>query len=130
MMLPPSQKRHTRPGALCFVDAVHYVPHGPIDVRAIDCDFLACSAYKFFGPHVGVLYGKAEHLERLRPYKVRPAPNEIPDCWETGTQNHEGLAGVIAAIGYLEELCRRHSSEPPPDGRPGGVRLCLMLWVL
>ncbi len=106
-------------GALCFVDAVHYAPHGPIDVRAIDCDFLGCSAYKFFGPHVGVLYGKAEQLERLRPYKVRPAPDEIPDCWETGTQNHEGLAGVIAAIGYLEELGRRHSSEPPPDGRTG-----------
>ena len=102
-------------GALCFVDAVHYAPHGAIDVRAIDCDFLACSAYKFFGPHVGVLYGKAEHLERLRPYKVRPAPDEAPDCWESGTQNHEGLAGVIAAIDYLEELGRRHSSEPPPE---------------
>ena len=106
-------------GALSFVDAVHYAPHGPIDVRAIDCDFLACSAYKFFGPHVGVLYGKAEHLERLRPYKVRPAPNEIPDCWETGTQNHEGLAGVVAAIDYLEELGRRHSPDPLPKGKAG-----------
>ena len=93
-------------GAMVFVDAVHYAPHGPIDVRSIDCDFLACSAYKFFGPHVGVLYGKAEHLERLRPYKVRPAPNRIPDCWETGTQNHEGLAGVTAAIEYLAGIGR------------------------
>ena len=91
-------------GAMVFVDAVHYAPHGPIDVQAIDCDFLACSVYKFFGPHVGVLYGKAEHLERLRPYKVRPAPDRIPDRWETGTQNHEGLAGVTAAIEYLAKI--------------------------
>jgi len=98
-------------GAWCFVDAVHYAPHGSIDVKAIDCDFLACSAYKFFGPHVGLLYGKAELLERLRPYKVRPAPSEIPDCWETGTQNHEGLAGTIAAIDYIAEVGRRHVPE-------------------
>jgi cysteine desulfurase family protein (TIGR01976 family) len=97
-------------GAWCFVDAVHYAPHGSIDVREMDCDFLACSAYKFFGPHVGLLYGKAEHLENLRPYKVRPSPNGIPDRWETGTQNHEGLAGVIAAIDYLADVGRRHSS--------------------
>jgi cysteine desulfurase family protein (TIGR01976 family) len=97
-------------GAWCFVDAVHYAPHGSIDVRELGCDFLACSAYKFFGPHVGMLYGKAEHMETLRPYKVRPSPNEIPDRWETGTQNHEGLAGVIAAIEYLAEVGRRHSS--------------------
>ena len=93
-------------GAMVFVDAVHYAPHGPIDVQAIGCDFLACSAYKFFGPHVGALYGKAEHLERLHPYKVRPAPEKIPDRWETGTQNHEGLAGVIAAIEYLAGIGR------------------------
>ncbi len=98
-------------GALCFVDAVHYAPHGSIDVKSIDCDFLACSAYKFFGPHVGVLYGKAQLLEKLHPYKVRPAPKEIPDCWETGTQNHEGLAGVIAAIDYIAEVGRRHVPE-------------------
>ena len=98
-------------GALCFVDAVHYAPHGSIDVKSIDCDFLACSAYKFFGPHVGVLYGKAQLLEKLHPYKVRPAPNEIPDCWETGTQNHEGLAGVIAAIDYIADVGRRHVPE-------------------
>lgn len=91
-------------GALAFIDAVHYAPHGPIDVRALDCDFLICSPYKFFGPHTGVLYGKREHLTRLRAYKVRPAPDEPPDRWETGTQNHEGLAGVAAAIDYLAEL--------------------------
>ncbi len=91
-------------GALAFIDAVHYAPHGPIDVRALDCDFLACSPYKFFGPHTGALYGKREHLTRVRAYKVRPAPDEPPDRWETGTQNHEGLAGVAAAIDYLAEL--------------------------
>ncbi|HIK56818.1 MAG TPA: cysteine desulfurase-like protein [Synechococcales cyanobacterium M55_K2018_004] len=94
-------------GAWVFVDAVHYAPHGPLDVRSLHCDFLACSAYKFFSPHVGVLYGKREHLERLHPYKVRTAPNEIPYCWETGTQNFEGLAGVIASIDYLAELGRQ-----------------------
>jgi cysteine desulfurase family protein (TIGR01976 family) len=91
-------------GAMVFVDAVHYAPHGPIDVRAIDCDFLCCSAYKFFGPHVGVMYAKREHLTRLQPYKVQPAPEEIPTRWETGTQNFEGLAGTIAAIDYLAEI--------------------------
>jgi cysteine desulfurase family protein (TIGR01976 family) len=94
-------------GALTFVDAVHYAPHGPIDVRALDCDFLVCSSYKFFGPHCGALYGKREHLTRLRPYKVRPASEKIPSRWETGTQNHEGQAGVVAAIDYLAELGRR-----------------------
>ena len=94
-------------GALAFIDAVHYAPHASIDVRALDCDFLACSPYKFFGPHTGALYGKREHLMRLRPYKVRPAADQIPDRWETGTQNHEGLAGVAAAVDYLAELGRR-----------------------
>lgn len=98
-------------GALVFVDAVHYAPHDPIDVRALDCDFLACSAYKFFGPHVGVLYGKHEHLTRLRPYKVQPASEQVPSRWETGTQNHEGLAGLVAMIDYLTELGRRVSSS-------------------
>jgi cysteine desulfurase family protein (TIGR01976 family) len=91
-------------GAWTFVDAVHYAPHGPIDVRAIGCDFLACSAYKFFGPHQGMVYGRRELLERLRPYKVRPADDHTPDRWETGTQNHEAMAGVTAAIEYLAEL--------------------------
>lgn len=94
-------------GALVYIDAVHYAPHGPIDVQALDCDFLACSPYKFFAPHMGVVYGKREHLARLRPYKVRPASDDIPDRWETGTKNHEGLAGVTAAIEYLAELGQR-----------------------
>jgi cysteine desulfurase family protein (TIGR01976 family) len=94
-------------GAMSFIDAVHYAPHGPIDVRALDCDFLACSPYKFFGPHSGALYGKREHLQRLQPYKVRPAGDDTPDRWETGTKNHEGLAGVTAAIEYLAELGRK-----------------------
>lgn len=93
-------------GAMVFVDAVHYAPHGPIDVRQLDCDFLVCSPYKFFGPHLGVLYGKREHLARLHPYKVRPASDEIPECWETGTLNHEAIAGTIAAIDYIVELGR------------------------
>jgi cysteine desulfurase family protein (TIGR01976 family) len=92
--------------AMVFVDAVHYAPHGPIDVQELNCDFLVCSPYKFFGPHLGVLYGKREHLTRLRPYKVRPASDEIPDCWETGTLNHEAMAGTIAAIDYIVELGR------------------------
>ncbi len=96
-------------GALVYVDAVHYAPHGPIDVRRLACDFLVCSPYKFFGPHSGALYGKREHLARLRPYKVRPATEENPFRWETGTQNHEGQAGILAAVDYLAELGRRAS---------------------
>ena len=102
-------------GALAFIDAVHYAPHGPIDVRALDCDFMACSAYKFFGPHIGILYGKAKHLEHFRPYKVRPAHDNIPDRWETGTQNHECLAGVTAAIDYLADLGKH--SAPDANSR-------------
>jgi cysteine desulfurase family protein (TIGR01976 family) len=94
-------------GALSFIDAVHYAPHGPIDVRALDCDFLVCSTYKFFGPHMGVLYGKREHLARLRPYKVRPSHGDIPYCWESGTLNHECIAGIKACVDYWEELGRR-----------------------
>ena len=90
--------------ALVFIDAVHYAPHGIIDVRELDCDFLVCSAYKFFGPHVGILYGKREHLTQIRPYKVKPAPQEVPACWETGTPNFEGLAGLVATIKYFREL--------------------------
>ena len=101
--------------ALAFIDAVHYAPHGPIDVRALDCDFLACSPYKFFGPHAGVLYGKKEHMMRLKPYKVRPASDQIPDRWETGTQVQECLAGILAAVNYLAELGRR--CNPQAAGR-------------
>ena len=87
-------------GALVFVDAVHYAPHGPIDVQDLDCDFLACSTYKFFGPHLGVLYGKQEILDQLPAYKVRPAY----DRFEIGTQNHEGIVGAMAAIEYLADV--------------------------
>jgi cysteine desulfurase family protein (TIGR01976 family) len=100
-------------GALTYIDAVHYAPHGPIDVRALDCDFLACSPYKFFAPHMGALYGKREHLTRLHPYKVRPADDRTPDRWETGTKNHEGLAGVTAAIKYLAEIGNRTENQEP-----------------
>jgi cysteine desulfurase family protein (TIGR01976 family) len=89
-------------GTLVYIDAVQYAAHGPIDVQDLDCDFLVCSAYKYFGPHVGVLYGKYEHLEGLTAYKVRPAPKLPPGKFETGTLNHEGIAGVLGAIEYLE----------------------------
>ncbi len=91
-------------GALVYVDAVQYAPHGPIDVQALGVDFLVCSAYKFFGPHAGALYGRAELLEELKAYKVRPATDSIPGKWETGTQNHEGIAGVLGALEYFEWL--------------------------
>jgi cysteine desulfurase family protein (TIGR01976 family) len=89
-------------GALVFIDAVQYAPHGPIDVQELGCDFLVCSAYKFFGPHVGVLYGRYELLDELEAYKVRPASNKPPGKFETGTQNFEGIAGLLGAIEYLE----------------------------
>jgi cysteine desulfurase family protein (TIGR01976 family) len=98
-------------GAVTFIDAVHYAPHGLIDVKAIDTDFLACSSYKFFGPHQGILYGKREQLQRLRPYKLRVCSEKLPDRWETGTQNHECMAGVTAAIDYIADVGRHHSSE-------------------
>ncbi|MCJ7724827.1 MAG: cysteine desulfurase-like protein [Acidimicrobiia bacterium] len=90
-----------RAGALSYVDAVHYTPHGIVDVAKLDTDFLVASSYKFFGPHVGALYGKAEILERLRAYKVVPAPDHGPEKWETGTQSFESLAGVTAAVEHL-----------------------------
>src|ERR1700674_2600217 len=93
-------------GALMFIDAVHYAPYGLIDVKALDCDFLACSPYKFFGPHMGTLYGKPEHLERFKPYKVRPATDTSPECWETGTQVQELVAGIAAAVDYIAEVGR------------------------
>ena len=88
-------------GAWVYVDGVHYAPHGSIDVRALDCDFLVCSPYKFFGPHMGTLYGKREHLMRLKPYKVRPCSDQMPDKWESGTQVHELIAGIAAAVEYI-----------------------------
>jgi cysteine desulfurase family protein (TIGR01976 family) len=91
-------------GALVFIDAVQYAPHGMMDVKTLDCDFLVCSAYKFFGPHEGVLYGKFDLLNRLPAYKVRPAKDRPPYKFETGTQNHEGIAGTLAAVEYLANL--------------------------
>jgi cysteine desulfurase family protein (TIGR01976 family) len=112
-------------GAWVFVDAVHYAPHAPIDVRKLDCDFLTCSAYKFYGPHVGILYAKSQHLSRLQPYKVQPAPEEAPSSWETGTLNHEGLAGLVATIEYLAELGRRVSSHGQDLNRREAVIVAL-----
>lgn len=90
--------------AITFVDAVQYAPHRLVDVKALGCDFLACSAYKFFGPHTGMLFGRREQLQRLPAYRVLPAGEELPGKWETGTQNLEGMAGTTAAINYLSEL--------------------------
>jgi cysteine desulfurase family protein (TIGR01976 family) len=123
-------------GALAYIDAVHYAPHGLIDVAALDCDFLVCSTYKFFGPHMGVLFGKREHLTRLRPYKVRPLTEAIPFRWEYGTLNHECIAGITACVEYIADIGRKgrslqggsHDSHPskfalrPRSGQaPGGA---------
>src|SRR6266487_2959571 len=91
-------------GAQIFVDAVHYAPHGLIDVRDWDCDFLACSAYKFYGPHIGILYGRHNLLGSLDFAKLIPAPDSAPERAETGTQNHEGTAGAAAAVDFLASL--------------------------
>ncbi|HTK10014.1 MAG TPA: cysteine desulfurase-like protein [Ktedonobacteraceae bacterium] len=101
-------------GALCFIDAVQYAPHRTIDVQELDCDFLACSAYKFFGPHLGILYGKYELLDRLTAYKVRPASNELPDKFETGTQSFESIAGTLGALEYLSWLGTTFGEEYIP----------------
>jgi cysteine desulfurase family protein (TIGR01976 family) len=113
-------------GALLWVDAVHYVPHGPVDVQALGCDFLVCSPYKFFGPHSGVLWGRYELLERLHAYKVRPAGDKSPDKFETGTQCHEAQAGVLAAVEHLAQLAE-HCGDTSAGLFPGfkGRRLAL-----
>jgi cysteine desulfurase family protein (TIGR01976 family) len=91
-------------GALVFVDAVHYAPHALTDVRALDCDFLACSAYKFYGPHVGVLFGRQNLLRTVDFPKLIPAPDTVPERAETGTQNHEGMVGAAAAVDFIASL--------------------------
>jgi cysteine desulfurase family protein (TIGR01976 family) len=96
--------RSQAPRALVFIDGVHYAPHRRIDVQAWDCDFLACSAYKFCGPHLGILYGKYRHLEELAAYKVRASSNRPPGKWETGTQSFEAIAGLRACLAYLDGL--------------------------
>lgn len=93
-----------RVGALVYVDAVHYAPHHLVDVKAFDCDFLGCSAYKFYGPHVGIIYGKESLIGRLDVPKLEPAPEYAPDRLETGTQNHEGIVGAAAAVEFLASL--------------------------
>jgi cysteine desulfurase family protein (TIGR01976 family) len=98
-------------GAMVYVDAVHFAPHGPIDVTELGCDFLTCSAYKFFGPHLGVLYGRYELLKMLPALKVVPAGDEPPDKFETGTNNFEGICGASAAIEYLSSVGERFGTE-------------------
>jgi cysteine desulfurase family protein (TIGR01976 family) len=98
-------------GAWVFVDAVHFAPHGSIDVQALGCDFLACSAYKFFGPHLGILYGRYEALAALPADHVRPAGDEPPHSWETGTQSYESLAGLLGTISYLQSLASNQASS-------------------
>jgi cysteine desulfurase family protein (TIGR01976 family) len=107
-------------GALVYIDAVQYAPHGPIDVQDIGCDFLVCSSYKFFGPHAGVLYGKYDLLNELKAYKVRPASNELPYKFETGTQNHEGIAGVLGALEYFEWLGNQFDGEQAQAWKDAG----------
>ncbi len=111
-------------GALTYVDAVHYAPHGPIDVRALDTDFLVCSVYKWFGPHLGALYGKAAVLDRLPAYKVRPAH----DCYETGTPSFEAYAGTLAAVDYLRDVGRRcgDSADGAGSGEARGELVAAM----
>jgi cysteine desulfurase family protein (TIGR01976 family) len=118
-------------GAWVYVDAVHYAPHGPIDVQALGCDFLVCSAYKFFGPHLGVLYGRYGLLESLPAYKVRPADDAPPHKFETGTQSFEALAGVTAAVDYLASVGRRFGGEfssefPGFEGRRRDLKVAMV----
>lgn len=110
-------------GAWVYVDAVHYAPHGPIDVQDIDCDFLVCSAHKFFGPHLGVLFGKRELLEQLPAYKIRPASDRVPDRFETGTLPFDALAGATAAVRYLASVGARFGERPRVAATvPGDLR--------
>lgn len=97
-------KRVHSVGAELFVDAVHMAPHKSMDVTDWNCDYLVCSAYKFFGPHIGVLYGRKDRMQSLRPYKLRPAPDNLPGRWMTGTQNHACIAGAAAAVDYMASL--------------------------
>lgn len=120
-------------GALAFVDAVHFAPHHLLDVRALGCDFLACSAYKFYGPHLGVLYGRRTRLESLDVPKLMPAADDAPERLETGTQNHEGIAGAAAAVDYLASLAagneRRSRLQSAFDAlHERGQRLLEQLW--
>ncbi|HEX2140710.1 MAG TPA: cysteine desulfurase-like protein [Candidatus Limnocylindria bacterium] len=112
-------------GAWAFVDAVHAAPHLPIDVAPLRADFLACSPYKFFGPHLGVLYGRADLLDRLGAYRVRPAGDGLPGKWEVGTQSHEALAGLLGTYDYLASLGRAYGGGSRDDGRRGALRAAM-----
>lgn len=109
-------------GAKLFVDAVHFAPHGKIDVQMLGCDFLACSAYKFFGPHIGVLWARREWLTQTESFKVRPASDEPPGKWETGTQSFESIAGTLAALDYLRNLASRTSATTSLNAAMDSIR--------
>jgi cysteine desulfurase family protein (TIGR01976 family) len=120
-------------GALVFVDAVHLASHAPIDVRSWDCDFLSCSAYKFYGPHAGFLYARADVLGALDVPKLEPAPDTVPERIETGTQNHEGIVGTAAAVDFLASLAFSGSRRQRLETVLGalherGSRLLRQLW--
>ena len=100
-----------------FVDAVHYAPHAAIDVAAWGCDYVVCSAYKFFGPHVGMLWGRRSRMAELPAYQVRPAGDQLPGRWNVGTQSHEAIAGTLAAIDYLADMGRRIAPEASAGSR-------------
>jgi cysteine desulfurase family protein (TIGR01976 family) len=112
-------------GAVVFVDAVHAGPHLPIDVAALGADLLVCSPYKFFGPHLGALYGRRELLERLVAFRVRPAGEALPGKWETGTQSHEALAGLMGTFAYLEGLGRAFGGAAAGDDRATALRAAM-----
>jgi cysteine desulfurase family protein (TIGR01976 family) len=112
-------------GAIAYVDAVHAAPHLPIDVAALQADLLVCSPYKFFAPHLGMLYGRADLLERLEAYRVRPAGAAVPGKWETGTQNHEALAGLLGSFEYLERLGAAYGDAAGRSDRRGRLRAAM-----
>jgi selenocysteine lyase/cysteine desulfurase len=115
-------------GALSFIDAVQFAAHGAIDVRAIDCDFLVCSSYKFFGPHLGILYGKRAQLDALQAYRVRPADDFPPGKFETGTLNFEGCAGLLGTFSYFERIAATAAAVSGltlPESRRGRLMLAL-----
>jgi cysteine desulfurase family protein (TIGR01976 family) len=112
-------------GALAYVDAVHAAPHMPIDVAALRADFLVCSPYKFFAPHLGMLYGRADLLDRLHAFRVRPAGATSPGKWETGTQNHEAMAGLLGTVAYLERLGAAYGSAADRSDRRARLRAAM-----
>ncbi|MFQ5790779.1 MAG: cysteine desulfurase-like protein [Acidobacteriota bacterium] len=124
-LIPIAERIHARGGYL-FVDAVHFAPHGPLDVRFLGCDFIVCSGYKLFGPHMGFMWGKREILDSLPTFREYFVPDRTPDKFEVGTYSYEAVAGMNAAVGYIEELGRRSRDLPlaPADGvgRRGDLR--------